>query len=157
MPVGRLAIGIEFPNHEKSDRRYLANLQELVGLCNPAVDRDNDPSRIVANLDLESGPTTAAPSGVMTPSERNVYYNCGIIGKGIFGEVHKVIQGRSGRCFAKKTFFRPTNKRRRGEVHPTWLTGIRREFKIMEQSQHVSYLTARVAEHTLNQIVGKCG
>lgn len=135
---GSLAVKIKFPNHEAADSRYVDNLRVFVKECKEAAEKCKEEIPGVEGLGLDSEPATQAPSGAPTPSERLIYYRDRRIGKGTFGEVHRIIKARDGKYFAAKTFNPPANKNKRklNEVDPTWLMGIRREFTIMRDNPH---------------------
>lgn len=130
---GGLIIGIEFPNHEGQDAQYLENLRALVKKAK----EDEVPG--VQGLGLDSQAATEPPSETQTASERLVYYKEREIGSGTFSRVFRLIRARDGKFFAAKTFTPPatnSQKRRRGEIDPAWLTNIRREYTIVKDNPH---------------------
>jgi hypothetical protein len=133
--VGRLSFTVEFPHHETGNSEYITQLQNFANKCRDAELNMDD-------LDLASALTTAPPSHPQTPSERTIYYEDQLIGKGTFGEVYKLIRLRDGECFAAKTFKRSA-KRKRGE-DPS--IDLRREVEILQSNPHVwmSYLFLRM-------------
>jgi hypothetical protein len=131
---GSLAIKIEFPNHTAAHPLYVEKLLAFVKKCKKSKRELSG----VEGLGLDSEPETQAASEAATPRERLIYYKDKSIGKGTFGEVHRVIRARDGKFFAAKTFKAPPNKRKLDEVDPAWLTGIRREFTVMRDNPHVS-------------------
>ena len=137
---GSLAVKIGFPNHEAADVRYVENLRALLQRCKEAAAECKEEVPGVGALGLDSDPATQAPSQAPTPRERLIYYKDERVGKGAFGEVHRVIKARDGKYFATKTFNAPANKNKRklDEVDPVWLMGIRRDFTLMEDNPHVS-------------------
>ncbi|KAK1807149.1 hypothetical protein LTR12_018509, partial [Friedmanniomyces endolithicus] len=72
----------------------------------------------------------------MTPDTRPLYYSTAVLGKGIFGEVSLVIQARTGRYFAAKTFADQNKKRRAEEKDEAWRVKVRREFDIAAENLH---------------------
>ncbi|KAK0970908.1 hypothetical protein LTR54_017890 [Friedmanniomyces endolithicus] len=92
----------------------------------------------VEALGLDTAPSTQAPSEAATPRERLIYYEVAKIGAGAFGKVPKTIKARDGKAFASKIYRPPQNrnKRRRDDLDPKWLMGIRREFAIMRDNPH---------------------
>jgi len=86
---------------------------------------------------LNSYPSTAAASGAITPDTRPLYYSTAVLGKGEFGEVSLVVQARTGKYFAGKTFFNHNKKRHAGERDEAWRRNIRREYDIASQNPHV--------------------
>ncbi|KAL9118861.1 MAG: hypothetical protein Q9187_004583 [Circinaria calcarea] len=128
--LGGLAIKIEFPNHAAADPQYVDNLRAFVNKCKEGVPA-------VGGLGLDSQATTQAPSEAQTLGDRLIYYKGKSIGKGAFGQVHRLIRVRDGKVFAAKIFKHSTNnKRKLDEVDPVWLTKIRREFTIMKDNPH---------------------
>lgn len=129
-----LAIRIEFPNqragrpeHRESLRTFFAQSQTTL----PAVE----------TLDFDSFQSTATPSQYQTPSHRPIYLDGGRIGKGEFGEVHKVISMRDGLYYAAKTFIHPFKasdsgqKRKRDEEE--WKNRIQNEIDVTRKCAHV--------------------
>jgi hypothetical protein len=137
---GSLAVKIQFPGHEAADPRYVDNLREFVEKCKEAAKKHKEDVPGVEGLGLESEPTTQAPSEALTPRERLIYYRDKRIGKGAFGEVHRIVKSRDGKYFAAKTFnpLANKNKRKLDEIDPAWLIDIRREFTIMSENPHES-------------------
>lgn len=135
---GGLIIKIEFPNHEAAHPGYIENLRAFVKKSKEKVKESKEQVLAVKGLGLDSDSSTATPSQAQTPSERPVYYIDKKVGKGAFGEVHRLIKARDGKYFAAKSFMPPTNKRKHDEVDPVWLAGIRREFTIMKNNPHVN-------------------
>lgn len=119
--AAKLALEIHFPNHEAANPQYVENLRLLADRCKEAaaVVKSKDRFPAVEELGLDSGPATEAASEAPTPGERPIYYKAESIGKGAFGEVHKVIKTRNGKFFAAKTFKPLSNKKRRNEIIPT--------------------------------------
>ncbi|KAI1271410.1 kinase-like protein [Xylaria sp. FL0933] len=130
---GSLVIGIEFPNHNCRDARYLENLRALVKKAN-----EHDGVNITG-LGLHSQATTKPPSEVQTVGDRLIYVKDGKIGSGAYGQVFKTIRARDGKVLAAKIIKPPvinSQKRRRGHVEPSWLAEVRREYTIMEDNRH---------------------
>lgn len=134
---GGLVVKIEFPNHAAADPKYIENLRAFVSKCMEA-EKKKEEVPVLDGLGLESDLVTAEPSEAQTPVERLIYYIDKLIGKGAFGEVHRVIKARDGKYFAAKTFTSPANKRKLDDNEPAWLTRIRREFTVMRDNPHVS-------------------
>lgn len=135
--VGALSFGVEFPNHEFPDAEYLENLEKIAALVNVA-GQPEEASLIMGSLGLRSNTTTAAPSGMTTPRDQHIYYDRGIIGKGAFGEVRKVVEAHSGRLLAAKKFFPPNDCGDQDSAQYLWLRSIREEFDLMAKHPHVS-------------------
>lgn len=134
---GGLMIGIQFPNHSSRDTLYRENLRAFVN----KVKEDAVPR--VQGLGLASQTETESPSEARTASERLLYFREREIGSGTFSRVFRPIRLRDGKHFAAKIVTPPANnsqKRRRGEVEPTWLAKIRREYTIVKDNPHVSPL-----------------
>ncbi|KAK1809754.1 hypothetical protein LTR12_015883 [Friedmanniomyces endolithicus] len=106
-----------------------------------AHDRD-DSTAIFKGIVLNSYPSTAAPSGKITPSTRPLYYSTAVLGKGEFGQVSLVVQARTGQCFAAKTFFDHNKKRHAGERDEAWRRDIRREYEIVALNPHSNIVKA---------------
>lgn len=158
--AGRLSVELTFPNHCNSDRVYRSNLQKLVEKCRPAAEQKANGIAGLGRLDLASNVTTAPPSGLATPLSKNTYIDCGIVGEGAFGEVHKVVQSRTGQVFAQKRLHvnlapqkkkknkkrvpRSGNKRTIHQVDDNdveqraIVEQLRREFRILDENPHVS-------------------
>lgn len=134
---GGLSIKIEFPNQEAGRPQYIKNLQAFFEQSTIALPP-------VHALGLDSNLTTAAPSQSQTPSQQPIYLDYGLIGRGTFGEVCKVIKTRNGKCYAAKTFFPPPKgpkrDRKRKRDEEDWLVGVRNEIAIMADNPHVSVL-----------------
>jgi len=96
--AGGLEIKIEFPNQRVGPPEYVKNLRAFFERSQTAL-----PS--VEALEFDSYPTTTAPSQSRTPSQQPIYLNDGLIGRGEFGEVRRVIKARDGKVYAAKTFF----------------------------------------------------
>ena len=143
---GGLTIKIEFPNHKEQYPQYMQNLRAFSNQSQTTI----PPIDI---LGLESSGTTAAPSQPLTPIQRPIYLNDELIGRGQFGEVHRVIKARDGKYFASKKFITPTmdpkgsKKGKRDQKY--WLERIRNEIAIMETNPHVSALRST---HLTSQI-----
>ena len=147
---GSLVINIEFPGHAQSHPIYIHNLRALAETC-----MKNVPS--LESLDLQSGPSTAAPSEPHTPSNRPIYYRETTIGKGAYGSVYKVIKVRDGKYYAAKTFDVQSKKRKFGQDDDAWVNNIRREFSVMQATPHVSLSFTIVGKtsHSKSSIVAK--
>ncbi|KAK1807285.1 hypothetical protein LTR12_018369, partial [Friedmanniomyces endolithicus] len=78
----------------------------------------------------------------MTPDTRPLYYSTAVLGKGVFGEVSLVIQARTGRYFAAKTFADQNKKRRAEEKDEAWRVKVRREFDIAAENLHDNIVRA---------------
>lgn len=131
----RLAFKIEFPNHAAGQPSYLANLQAF----------SNEQRATLPTIDglgLNSELSTVAPTLPRTPRQRPIYVRKELVGKGEFGEVHKVINVGNGSLYAGKTFFPPSGKRagsnKRKIDHDKWLHAVRKEVAIMRENPHVS-------------------
>ena len=144
--AGGMAIKIEFPNQRAGPPEYVENLRAFFERSQTAL-----PS--VEALEFDSYQTTTAPSQPRTPSQRPIYLDDGLIGRGEYGEVRRVIKARNGNVYAAKTFFPPPKgpqrrdkkKRKRdaekwSEKVRTWLEKIRNEIAIMVNNPHVSVL-----------------
>lgn len=90
-----LAFRIEFPNHEAGHPEYVANLQAFLHESRAALPP-------VGALGLNSIPATVAPSQTHTPRYGPIFLDDGIIGRGAFGEVRKMIETRTGDVYAAK-------------------------------------------------------
>ena len=135
--AGGLAIKIEFPNQRAGPPEYVKNLRAFFERSQTAL-----PS--VKALEFDSYPTTTAPSQPRTPSQRPIYLDDGLIGRGEFGEVRRVIKARDGKVYAAKTFFPPPkgpqqrgSKKRKRDAEE-WLEKVRNEIAIMTNNPHVS-------------------
>ncbi|KAI9884408.1 MAG: hypothetical protein M1823_003818 [Watsoniomyces obsoletus] len=143
-----LAFRIEFPNHQEGGRNYRENLGTFLKHCRAA-------HPVLGALGLESTPTTAPISRQSrTPHKLPVLHDLGEIGRGQFGQVHKLIDLRGGQIYAAKMFrqvnaSRPMNKvknKRKLDEHEdvhrlkelNWWRAIRNEVDIMEWNPHVS-------------------
>lgn len=133
---GGLIIQIEFPNHAAGAPQYVENLRKFVSKCQET--ESSIPA--IGALGLESEATTQAPSKCPTPSERLIYYDDGRIGGGSFGEVHRVVRAMVGKLFVAKRFKPPSTKRKLGGDNPAWLETVRREFRVMKDHPHVSWI-----------------
>ena len=147
--AGKLAFRVEILNHhEASPAEYVANLKAFWERC-----RGTPPS--IGRLKLgrhrggstsSSMASTVAPSTARTPGDRPIYLYDGILGKGQFGEVRKVIRARDGETYALKMCFPPDrpraiarSKRKRDDpVWTRWLERVRNEYEIMRTNPHVS-------------------
>ena len=135
---GGLAIKIEFPNQEAGRPQYIENLRAFFEQSTIALPP-------VHALGLDSNLTTAAPSQPRTPNQQPIYFDDGLIGRGEFGEVRRVIKTRDGKCYAAKTFFPPPkgpkrDKKKRKRDEEDWLVRVRNEIAIMADNPHVSVL-----------------
>jgi hypothetical protein len=130
-----LAFKVDFPNHLAAHPQYIANLRAFL-------ERNHAALPLVGELGLDTNPITAAPSQPRTPGARPIYYKDRLLGRGQFGEVHKVIRTRDGKAYAGKTFFAPpkSKKRKHGEVseYDAWLKMVGTEISIMRNNRHVS-------------------
>lgn len=142
-----LAFKVEFPNHQSTHPEYLANLHAF---CEES--KTELPSFNI--LGLDSAPTTVAPSRSQTPRQRPIYLDNGLIGKGSFGEVRRVIKADDGQLFAAKKFntrcLDTANRKRKRDQEQTArrslraeelkdsLAAIRNEVAIMKVNPHVS-------------------
>jgi len=133
-----IALTVEFPNHANPSSEYLQNLKKFDQLCKEAAEREVNAAPAVDGLTLTSGPSTAAPSGAVTPGTLPIYYKTGKLGKGQFGTVYHVIRARDARYFAAKIFDDITKKRSRGESVSAKEACIQREFKFSSDFPHVS-------------------
>ncbi|KAL9615897.1 MAG: hypothetical protein Q9160_009170 [Pyrenula sp. 1 TL-2023] len=131
-----LAFKIEFPNHQSTHPEYLANLHAF---CEES--KVELPSFNV--LGLDSAPTTTAPSRSQTPRQRPIYLDDGLIGRGSFGEVRRVIRADDGQLFAAKKFdtrrLNTANRKRKrdqNELEDPRMTIIRNEVAIMKVNPH---------------------
>jgi hypothetical protein len=132
---GGLVVNIEFPNHQRKDAEYLKNLRALIN----KIKEDEVPG--VQGLGLISPAVTEPPSETQTTSERLIYFRQFEIGKGTFGRVFKLIRARDGKYLAGKVLVPPvtSKKRRRGDIDPTWIIGVRREYTLAKDNPHVSF------------------
>lgn len=140
--VSGLAFRIKFPNHNLASPKYMANLRAFRERCKKAV-----PPIDAVNLN-GSNLSTAAPSQDRTPNKQAIYLDIGLIGKGSFGEVNRVIKVRDGLCYAQKKFFPPDSlldesKRSKKRTRDTqawvvWSENIRNEYELMKNNSHVS-------------------
>ncbi len=150
-----LAFRIEFPNHRDGAKEYRKNLQAFLEECRTSI-------LPLGGLGLESNPTTAPMSRQpRTPSKSPVFYYRGEIVRGSFGNVHKLIDMRTGQFYAAKTFRqfvpkRPMNNKRKldektnqeirkinQEKEKIWWNTIRNEVDVMARNPHVSLPIAR--------------
>lgn len=133
--ISGLAFKIDFPNHIAAHHQYVENLRAFVKRCNAALPP-------LDGLGLDSNLTTAAPSQPRTPGPRPIYYTERLLGRGQFGEVHKVIKMRDGEAYAAKRFFAPANRKKRSHdgtsEYENWLGMVRNEISIMRDNRHVS-------------------
>lgn len=138
--VGSLAAKVEFPNHETADPQYLANLRALVDRYRDTTSSKEVDTPVMEELGLDSRVTTQASSEAPTPGEKLIYYKDRRIGKGMYGEVYRLVRARDGKYLAAKTFSPPPNgtKRRLDESDPDWIRQIRKEFTVMSDNPHVS-------------------
>lgn len=133
--AGGLAIKIEFPNQRAGPPEYVKNLRAFFERSQTAL-----PS--VEALEFDSCPTTTAPNQPRTPSQRPIYVDGGLIGRGEFGEVRRVIKARDGKVYAAKTFFPPPKgpqqrgKKKRKQDAEEWLEKVRNEIAIMANNPH---------------------
>jgi hypothetical protein len=132
---GGLIISIEFPNHQGNEAQYIENLRALIKKAR----EDEVPG--LQGLGLVSPAATEPPSEAQTTSERLIYFKEREIGRGTFGRVFQLIRARDGKYFAGKVFTPPvtSKKRRRGEIDPAWLIGIRREYTLVKENPHVRF------------------
>ncbi|KAK0302851.1 hypothetical protein LTR82_017743 [Friedmanniomyces endolithicus] len=140
--AGRVYLSVDLPNHASADSKYRKNLQRLYAECQKAARDRDETTTIFDGLDLNSYPSTAAASGAITPDARPLYYSTAVLGKGEFGEVSLVVQARTGKHFAAKTFFNHKKKRRAGERDEAWRRNIRREYDIAAQNLHSNIVKA---------------
>ncbi len=126
--VRRLSFKFELASHRTCQAKYNRKVDESLKLSRTA-----DPS--LCGLSIESHITEVAPSQSRTPGQRPIYIRAGLLGKGSFGQVNRVIDVSTGAIYARKTFYQPpsTDKERR-----RWLDQIRREIRIMREHPHVS-------------------
>ncbi|KAF2759763.1 kinase-like protein [Pseudovirgaria hyperparasitica] len=130
--TGGVTIGIEFPNHNGSDERYIESLRALIkrtkGNAVPGIQ----------GLDITSPPETEPPSRAQIATGSLIYFKDQEIGTGTFSKVYTLIRARDGKVFAGKVALPPTNvrKRRRGEIDPEWLRRIRNEYTIIKDHPH---------------------
>lgn len=131
----QLAFNIEFPNHEVAGPEYMANLRAFL-------DKKRTALPPVDALGLVSNPPTAAPSRPRTPRQRLILLDDEVLGRGIFGEVRRVIHARDGGYYATKRFNKPleseTRDKKRKREDENWLCKIRNEVDIMRENPHVS-------------------
>jgi hypothetical protein len=152
---GSLAVEIKFVNHAAADPQYVENLRTFLNKCKEAAQRSKENLPAVSSLGLSSEPPTEMPTEPPAINDMPIYFHDQLLGKGAFGEVHKVIRIRDRKVLAAKTFRTPVNvkkttkfdekpakhKRKLDEMaDPTWLIGIRREFTLMKETPHVSAL-----------------
>lgn len=138
--LGNLVVRIQFPNHGVAHPDYVKNLRAFAAKCGPRVQTTAQVPNL-GELSVKSEMTTQAATEAPTVGEQLIYYKRKFLGKGGFGEVHQVVKARDGLVFAAKTFKRSSNKRKGGEELPAWLEKIRREFTLMRDNPHVSYIT----------------
>ena len=167
--AGKLTFRVEIPNHhEASPPEYVPSLKAFWERCRGAT-----PS--IGRLKLgrhrcgsasSSMASTVAPSTARTPGDRSIYLYDGILGKGQFGEVRKVIRARDGETYALKKCFPPARPRhdtmlragteenagtraiakcirkRDDPVWTRWLERVRNEYEIMKTNPHVSQVNS---------------
>ena len=130
-----LAFEIEFPNHHLGRNEYMVNLQAFL-------DQSRTTLPSVGGLDINTNPATAAPSQSRTPRQRPIYLGDEEIGRGEFGEVHRVIKARNGEYYAVKKFSKPSpdkkGSKKRKLNEENWLSIIQNEITIMKENPHVS-------------------
>jgi len=168
--AGSLAIKIKFVNHTTGEPRYVENLRAFLRKCEEAGQKSKENISTLGELGLSSEPSTGVPTEARAIYDTPIYFRSQLLGRGAFGEVHKVIRIRDGRVLAAKTF-RPTanvvrppkscvkpasNKRTLEEmIDPAWLMGIRREFTLMKENPHVSEQLCVRIHHVSNPRVGQ--
>lgn len=118
----------------------MTNLRSFCERCKNAVPP-------IDAVDLNSSNrSTVAPSQARTPGKRAIYLDDGVIGKGSFGEVRRVIKARDGRYYAMKKWFPPDppamkHDKKRKREDPAWISWseqIRCEYEFMKNNPHVS-------------------
>jgi hypothetical protein len=107
---------VDFPNSDAANPQYIENLRSFVKKCKETAETSEEEVHGANELGLDSNRTTADLSEASTPRERLIYYTDERIGKGSFGEVHRVIRMRDGKEFAAKTF---TLSESRGQRYST--------------------------------------
>jgi hypothetical protein len=150
---GGLMIEIDFVNHTAAGPQYVENLQEFLGKCKQAAQKSNIDIPTLSGLGLSSVPATGAPTECQTSNNLSIYFHGHSLGKGEYGEVHKVIRTRDGKVLAAKMFQHPPcvntkldgklprNMRKLGAtLDPVWLVDIQRVFAVMKENPHVSNL-----------------
>jgi hypothetical protein len=129
-----LAFRIKFPNHEAGRPEYLARLRTFMEKSRIALPA-------LATMDLNSNPPTTVPSQPRTPYEWPIYLDDGLLGRGQFGEVRRVIHAGNGEFYAAKKFYSPSlskkGNRKRQADEGSWLDRIRNEIIIMKDNPHV--------------------
>lgn len=93
--AGSLAVKIEFPNHTTAHPRYVENLRAFVKKCKETAAKSEEGVPTVDGLGLDSEPATQAPSEAQTLNDRFIYYHDEVVGRGVFGEVHRVTTRRA--------------------------------------------------------------
>lgn len=133
----RLAFCVEFPNHRAPQDEYLANLRKFCEESRIAL-----PALVTVGLD--SNPPTTMPSQTRTPYQWPIYLDNGLLGRGEFGEVRRVIHACNGEFYALKKFYSPsrskTSHKKRELDEGNWLDRIRNEDFIMKENPHVSVI-----------------
>jgi len=151
--AGSLAIEVKFINHATGEPQYVEALRAFLRKCKDAGQECKENISTFGELGLSSEPSTGVPTETRTIYDTPMYFRDQLLGRGAFGEVHKIIRIRDGRVLAAKTFkpignvvqstrsrAKPVNKKRTLEemIDPAWLMGIRREFTLMKENPHVS-------------------
>ncbi|KAK0303701.1 hypothetical protein LTR82_017449 [Friedmanniomyces endolithicus] len=151
--AGRVYLSVDLHNHASADSKYRENLQRLYAECQKAAHDRDESTTSFDGLDLNSYPSTAAASGAITPDTRPLYYSTAVLGKVEFGEVSLVVQARTGKYFAGKTFFNHNKKRHAGERDEAWRRNIRREYDIASQNPQQHRESFRAARKTMTIIM----
>ncbi|KAK1809585.1 hypothetical protein LTR12_016061 [Friedmanniomyces endolithicus] len=139
--TGYVHLQVVLPNHAHPSPRYRKNLEQLYRECQNAARCRDDSVTTLKGLALSSYPSTAAPSGAITPATQSLYYRTAMLGSGQYGEVSLVIDGRTGQYYAAKIFHHQ-NKKRHADDNEAWRKKIQQEFKIAVDSTHDNIVKA---------------
>lgn len=136
---GSLVFKIEFPNHDAAHPAYVKNLRAFVDKCTPAVQTTAQVPNI-EELSINNGALFPAATKGPNAGQQLIYYKGETLENSGCDEVQKVFRARDGLVFAAKIFRRLPSKRKQEDELPAWLTKIRREFTLMSENPHVSYV-----------------
>ncbi|KAI9778298.1 MAG: hypothetical protein M1816_004148 [Peltula sp. TS41687] len=151
--VSKLAFKLDFPNHGAASPEYMANLRAFRERCKNAVPP-------IDAVDVNSSnPSTAAPSQARTPGKQAIYLDDGLIGRGTFAEVRRVVKARDGQCYAMKKWFPPksnANKKpgkKRKQDDQAWEAQsekIRYEYELMKKNPHPNVMPVHDFQDTVD-------